>query len=273
MPPPDGTRPSPRTRHAAAGRDAAVPAARPARLSRHRHASAARPSRFAYAVGMTDRTAVVPPSDRVRVRRKPDRGRYDRETIDAIIDAAIVGHVGYVIDGQPYVTPTAVWRQGDRIYWHGSTASRMIRAAADGIPVCVTVSHVDSLVLARSGFHHAVDYRSVMVLGTARAVEDPDELLEALEAFTDHLYPGRWAQLRPATRSELKATAVLSLDLSEASAKVRDSGAGDDEADLDWPAWGGVIPVRLVTGEPQPDGSVRDGIPVPTLSAVVFPTD
>lgn len=213
---------------------------------------------------MHERSAPVPPpSDRVRIRRKPDRGHYDRATIDAILDEAIVGHVGYVIDGQPYVTPTCTWRTGDRLYWHGSSASRMLRATKDGAPVCVTVSLLDRLVLARSGFDHSVDYRSVMVLGRAYDVSDEAEKLAALEAFIEHLYPGRWAELRPATSKELKATSVLWMDLDEASAKIRDIGVHDEPGDETWPVWAGVVPVRQVPGEPEPDEFVPDGMPVP----------
>lgn len=212
-----------------------------------------------------DPAAASPASDRVRVRRKPDRGRYDRATIDAIIDAAIVGHVGYVVDGQPYVTPTSVWRQGDRLYWHGSSASRAIRVSS-GAPVCVTISHLDALVLARSGFDHSIDYRSVMVLGEAHEVSDEAEKCAALEAFMEHLSPGRWAGLRPATRKELKATAVLWVDLAESSAKVREGGPHDEPGDETWPMWAGTIPVRMVAGTPEPDEHVRDGFAPATLA-------
>jgi nitroimidazol reductase NimA-like FMN-containing flavoprotein (pyridoxamine 5'-phosphate oxidase superfamily) len=207
--------------------------------------------------------ATPPPSDRVRVRRKPDRGHYDRATIDAILDQAIFGHVGYVIDGQPYVTTTSVWRTGDRLYWHGSSASRMLRATGGGAPVCVTVSAIDSLVLARSGTDHSVDYRSVMVLGEAHAVGDEAEKMAALEAFMEHLYPGRWAALRPMTRQELKATGVLWVAIDEASAKVRAAGVHDEPGDETWPVWAGVVPVRLTLGEPRPDEFVPEGMPVP----------
>ena len=206
-----------------------------------------------------------PPSDRSRVRRKPDRGRYDRVTIDAILDAAIVGHVGHVIDGQPFVTPTAVWRQGDRLYWHGSSASRGVRAVQDGAPVCITVTHLDGLIMARSGFDHSLDYRSVMVVGGAVAVTDPAEKLAALEAFTEHLSPGRWAQLRPATDQELKATAVLWLDLAEASAKVRHHGYVDEPEDAAWPVWVGTIPVRTVLGPAEQLTGQPTDLPEPTL--------
>jgi nitroimidazol reductase NimA-like FMN-containing flavoprotein (pyridoxamine 5'-phosphate oxidase superfamily) len=212
------------------------------------------------------RVSAAPPSDRVRVRRKPERGRYDRSTIDAILDAALVGHVGYVVDGQPYVTPTAVWRQGDELYWHGSSASRMLRAAGTGIPVCVTITQVDALVLARSGFDHSLDYRSVMLLGAAHEIDDEAEKLAALEAFVEHLYPGRWAELRPPTRQELKATSVLAMPIGEASAKVRDSGAHDEPGDETWPAWGGIFPVRLVVGAPVADDHVVTGSPSPALA-------
>lgn len=212
-----------------------------------------------------DPRSTPPPSDRTRVRRKPDRGRYDRATIDAILDAAVVGHVGHVIDGQPYVTPTAVWRQGDRLYWHGSSASRGVRAMRDGAPVCVTISHLDALILARSGFDHSVDYRSVMVLGAAHEVTDDAEKLAALEAFSEHLVPGRWAELRPATPAELKATSVLWVDLAEASAKVRDHGYVDEPADAHQPVWVGSIPLRTVAGAPvQLSGQPTD-LPAPTL--------
>jgi uncharacterized protein len=203
------------------------------------------------------------PSPRARVGRKPERGRYDRATIDAILDAAIVGHVGWVLDGQPYVTPTAVWRQGDRLFWHGSAASRMLRATGGGAPVCVTVTHLDGLVLARSGFDHSVNYRSVMVLGPAHRVTDPGEVDAALEAFVEHLYPGRWAELRPMTAKERKATAVLWIDLAEASAKIRDDVAHDEPGDESWPAWAGVIPLRVLAGEPEPDPGVPAGMRLP----------
>lgn len=205
----------------------------------------------------------APASDRVRLRRKPDRGRYDRATIDAILDAALVGHVGWVLDGQPFVTPTAVWRRGDRLYWHGSAASRMVRATKGGAPVCITASILDGLVLARSGLDHSVNYRSVMVLGRAYAVEDQAETLAALEAFVEHLYPGRWSELRPATPSEIRQTTVLWIDLAESSAKIRADGAHDEPGDETWPAWAGVIPVSLVAGTPVPGQDVPAEIPAP----------
>jgi nitroimidazol reductase NimA-like FMN-containing flavoprotein (pyridoxamine 5'-phosphate oxidase superfamily) len=207
--------------------------------------------------------AATPATERVRVRRKPDRGRYDRATIDAILDAALVGHVGWVLDGQPYVTPTAIWRVADRLYWHGSTASRMVRATKGGAPVCVTATIVDGLVLARSGTDHSMDYRSVMVLGSAHAVEGEAETLAALEAFVEHLFPGRWAELRPATSKEVRATSVLWIDLTEASAKIRAGGVHDEPGDEGWPAWAGVVPVALVAGTPDPDAHVPAGMRPP----------
>ena len=218
---------------------------------------------------MSDRTTppggpAVPPSDRTRARRLPERGRYDHETIDAILDDAIVGHVGWVLDGQPYVTPTSVWRQGDRLYWHGSKASRMLRAT-DGQPVCVTVDHVDGFVLARSGFNHSVNYRSVMVLGTAHLLTDDAEIDAALEGLIEYLYPGRWAGLRPMTRKERKATSVMWLDLAESSAKIRADVAHDDPGDETWPTWAGVIPLRMIRGEPEPDAFVAAGTPAPKV--------
>jgi hypothetical protein len=208
----------------------------------------------------TDRAA--PPSDRTRTRRLPDRGHYDRTTIDAIIDAAIVGHVGWVHEGQPFVTPTSVWRQGDRLYWHGSRASRMLRAT-DGQLVCVTVTHLDGLVLARSGFNHSINYRSVMALGTAHLVTDDAEADATLETFIERIYPGRWAELRPMTPKERKATSVMWMDLTEASAKIRADTSHDDPGDESWPAWAGVIPMRMVGGDAEPDPHVAPGTRVP----------
>lgn len=219
-------------------------------------------SEYAAGPGPSSSSPATPPSDRTRVRRLPARGRYDRATIDAILDDAIVGHVAWTLDGQPYATPTTVWRDGDRLYWHGSSASRMLRAT-DGRPVCVTVTHLDGLVLARAGFNHSVNFRSVMVLGTAHLVTDPAEAEASLAAFIEHLYPGRWPGLRPMTPQERKATAVMWMDLSEASAKVRADVNHDDEGDETWPAWGGVIPVRSVRGDPEPDGFVPDGMAAP----------
>ena len=202
------------------------------------------------------------PTDRVRVRRKPDRGAYDRATIDAILDAGLVGHVGFVIDGQPYVIPTNYWRDGDRVYWHGSAASRMIRAVAAGAPVCLTVSLVDSLVLARSATNHSMDYRSVVVLGVATPVVGEDRA-RALDTLVDSIVPGRAATLRPTTARELEAAAVVSLPLDEASAKVRAIGVLDAPGDETWPVWAGTVPIRLAFGPPIAAADLSGSIELP----------
>jgi nitroimidazol reductase NimA-like FMN-containing flavoprotein (pyridoxamine 5'-phosphate oxidase superfamily) len=194
------------------------------------------------------------------VRRAPARADYDRATIDAILDEALVAHLGFAVDGQPYVIPTLHARLGDEVYVHGSAASRMVRALAGGVPACLTVTLLDGLVLARSAFNHSMNYRSVVVLGTARPVEGEDERAAALEAFTERLVPGRWGEVRPPTRQELKGTRVLALSLDEASAKVRAGAPVDDEADYALDAWAGVVPLRLTAGAPEPDPRLRDGI-------------
>jgi nitroimidazol reductase NimA-like FMN-containing flavoprotein (pyridoxamine 5'-phosphate oxidase superfamily) len=192
------------------------------------------------------------PTPRSRVRRIPERGRYDRETINAVLDAGFVCHVGYLHDGQPYVTPTLYWRQGDHVYWHGARASRMLRTLAQGAEVCLTVAHVDGFVLARSAFHHSINYRSVMLFGTAQAVEEEQAKAAALEAFMERLFPGRWQALRPMTPQELHATTVLHLPIAEGSAKIRTGPPKDDDADCAWPVWAGVLPVQTVLGHPLP---------------------
>src|SRR5579863_9723655 len=164
------------------------------------------------------------PSARSRIRRHPERAHYDRESVFAILDAALMCHVGYIIDGRPYVTPTLFWRAGERLYWHGSSASRMLRAQRAGIPVCLTVSHVDGLVLARSAFRHSLNYRAAMVFGSAAIVDDPTEQEAGLNAFVERLYPGRTRLMRPILPQELKATALMSMAIEEASAKIRDDG-------------------------------------------------
>jgi nitroimidazol reductase NimA-like FMN-containing flavoprotein (pyridoxamine 5'-phosphate oxidase superfamily) len=193
------------------------------------------------------------PSARSTVRRLPKRGHYDRATVFAILDAGFICHVGYAIDGQPYVTPTAYWREGDAVYWHGSSASRMLRTLETGADCCLTVTHLDGLVLARSAFHHSLNYRSVMLFGKARKIEDPAEKLAKLEAFVERLYPGRWQELRPVNAKELKVTTVLGMHIDEASAKVRSGGPVDDEADYALSVWAGVIPVHRATGVPAGD--------------------
>lgn len=198
-------------------------------------------------------------SERTRVRRMGKRGDYDEATVHAILDAAPVCHVGYVVDGQPYVTPTAHWRDGDHVYWHGSSASRMLRTLEGGVDVCVTASLLDGLVLARSGFHHSMNYRAVMALGRAELVGGETAKLHALRAFSDRLVPGRWETLRPPTAQELKATTILRLKLDEASAKVRTGPPVDDEEDYALPVWAGVLPLSVVAGEPVPDPRLVPG--------------
>jgi nitroimidazol reductase NimA-like FMN-containing flavoprotein (pyridoxamine 5'-phosphate oxidase superfamily) len=203
------------------------------------------------------------PSPRVRVRRLPKRAAYDRATINAILDEALVCHLGFVHDGQPFVLPTLHARIGDRLYVHGSSASRMLGKLAEGAPACVTVTLIDGLVLARSAFHHSVNYRSVVLLGTAVPVTDADEKVAALQAFTNHMVSGRWDDVRPPTDQELKATSVLYLSLDEASAKVRTGPPVDDEEDYDLDVWAGVLPLALQANAPVADERLKDGISAP----------
>lgn len=199
------------------------------------------------------------PTARSRVKRLPKRAHYDRETIYGILDAAFICHIGYVIDRQPYVTPTAYWREGDAVYWHGSSKSRMLLALQRRPAICLTVTILDALVVARSAFHKSVNYRSAMLFGKPYKVEDPAEKLAKMEAFVERLYPGRWRELRPVARQELKATTVLGMHIEEASAKVRSGPPVDDAPDYALPIWGGVIPVRQVLGEPVDDGRLAPG--------------
>jgi nitroimidazol reductase NimA-like FMN-containing flavoprotein (pyridoxamine 5'-phosphate oxidase superfamily) len=195
-------------------------------------------------------------SQRSQVRRHPERAHYDRDTVYAILDAALMCHVGYVIEGLPDVTPTLFWREGDRLYWHGSSASRMLRAQRDGIPVCLTVSHSDGLVLARSAFRHSLNYRAVMAFGTAHAVENEREKEAGLNGFIERLYPGRTAAMRPILPQELKATMLLGMAIEEVSAKIRDEGPLDLEGDQDADCWAGVVPIAQRVGMPIPDQRV-----------------
>jgi nitroimidazol reductase NimA-like FMN-containing flavoprotein (pyridoxamine 5'-phosphate oxidase superfamily) len=204
--------------------------------------------------------AVLPVTDRTRVRRVPARGVFDRAAIYAILDEAFVCHVAFAVDGQPYAIPTGYARLDDALYVHGSAASRMVRQLSSGLDVCVTVTIVDGLVLARSAFHHSMNYRSAVVLGRARLVTEPDEKLAALRRFTDHVVPGRWAEVRPITDQELKGTAVLALPIEEASAKVRTGPPLDDAEDLQWPVWAGIVPLTTTTGELVPDAHVMAGV-------------
>ncbi len=208
-------------------------------------------------------TVDFPPTERTRIKRQHERARYDRETVHAILDAGLLCHVGYVIDGQPFVTPTCYWRQGERVYWHGSSASRMLRHQEQGVPVCFTVSLLDGLVLARSGFHSSINYRSVMAFGTAEKVTGEAEILAALEVFQERLTPGRWAELRPVNEQELKATLMMSLALDEVVAKVRPGPPDDEEADYGLPVWAGVVPVRYEIGAAEDDPRLKPGIAQP----------
>jgi uncharacterized protein len=198
------------------------------------------------------------PTARTTVRRKPTRGVYDREQVFKILDEALICHVGFNDeDGRPVVIPTGYGRAGERLYLHGSAASRMMRSLTGGIPVCVEVTLLDGMVLARSAFHHSMNYRSVMIFGTAKLVTEEAEKNEGLRVITEHLVPGRWNDVRLPTSQELKGTTVLSLDLEEVSAKVRTGGPIDDDEDMDYPVWAGVVPVRLVADAPVVDDKMR----------------
>ena len=203
------------------------------------------------------------PTERTRVKRRHDRGKYDAETVHAILDVTPLCHVGYVFKGTPYVTPTLHWREGSHLYWHGSAASRMLEPCEDA-EVCVTVTLLDGMVMARSAFNHSCNYRSVMVFGRARKVSDPAKKEAHLKTFTNHLFPGRWEILRPMTAQELKATTVLELSLEESSAKIRNSPPGDDEEDYSLPIWAGIIPIRTTVLEPVADTRNLPGVTPPS---------
>lgn len=201
-----------------------------------------------------------PKTDRTTLKRLPKRGVYERELVHAILDEAFICHVGFAVDGQPFVIPTGFGRVGDQIFIHGSQISRMLRTLAGGIDVCVTVTLLDGLVLARSAFHHSMNYRSVVIFGRASLVDDREMKLAALRAFSEHVIPDRWDEVREPTDQELKATAVLSLPLEEASAKVRTGPPIDDEDDYALPVWAGVLPFSLAAGEPVADPRLPEGI-------------
>ena len=192
-------------------------------------------------------------TERSELRRLPKRGSHDSAVIDEILDAGFLAHVGFCVEGQPFVVPTLYGRQGDRLYLHGSAASRMLKHLDTGVPVCVTVTLVDGLVLARSAFHHSMNYRSVMVFGTARMLADQPRKIEALRIISEHLIRGRWNDVRGPSESELKATAVLELEIEEASAKVRTGPPLDDEEDYGLPIWAGVLPLELTPKAVVPD--------------------
>lgn len=204
------------------------------------------------------------PVDQVnRVKRLHQRGAYDHETVHGLLDAAALCHVSYVVEGQPYCTPTLFWREGTHLYWHGSSASRMLRNLSGGQPACLTVTHLDSLILARSGFNHSADYRSVMAFGHARLVTDPGEKRRTLIMMVDRFFPGRTAGLRPTTEQEIKATAVVMMEIECASAKIRAKGVADDDEDYALPVYAERLPIHTVVGTPEPCPRLLPGVERP----------
>jgi nitroimidazol reductase NimA-like FMN-containing flavoprotein (pyridoxamine 5'-phosphate oxidase superfamily) len=201
------------------------------------------------------------PTTRTQVRRLPQRGVYDKREVYAILDEGFVCHVGFALDGQPYVIPTGYARLADEILIHGSAASRMLRALGDGVDVCVTVTLIDGFVFSRSAFHHSMNYRSVVMLGRARVLSDPAEKMIAMRRFTNHILPGRFEEVRPPSDAELKGTMVLALLLDEVSAKIRKGPPVEDEGDIDRPVWAGVVPLRSQLGTPEPMDNLVPGVP------------
>lgn len=202
-------------------------------------------------------------SDRTRLKRRPDRAAYDVDTVHAVLDAGLLCHVGYVIDDAPFVTPTAYWRDGAAVYWHGAASGRMLKHQKAGVEVCFTVSHFDGIVMARSAFHHSVNFRSVMAFGRCELVDDPAEKNAQLERFMERIAPGRWPQTRTPSARELRLTSVIRLPLDEVVVKSRSGPPGDDEADMDLPVWAGVLPIVTKAGVPETDPLLRGDIPVP----------
>src|SRR5262245_43278192 len=219
-------------------------------------------SRFTiYYLAMT-----FPQTDRTTLKRLPKRGHFDRETINTILDEGFICHVGFVVNGQPFVIPTGYARVDDKLYIHGSQASRMLKTLSQGVDVCVTITLVDGLVLARSAFHHSINYRSVVVFGNAKLVDDREEKNSALLALSEHFIMGRWDDVREPNEQELRATTVLSMQLEEASAKVRSGPPLDDEEDYALPIWAGVVPLKMVAGEPINDPRLSPGIGAPAYA-------
>lgn len=208
-----------------------------------------------------------PLTDRTKLKRLPKRGHYDRETVYGILDEGFICHIGFVVEGHPVVIPTGYARVDDKLYIHGSQASRMLRTLAGGLDVCVTVTLLDGLVLARSAFHHSMNYRSVVVFGQATLVDDPEEKMSALVALSEHIIRGRWKDVREPTELEMKQTTVLSLTLEEASAKIRTGPPLDDEEDYSLPMWAGVVPLKLVAGEPINDPRLPEGVLIPEYAS------
>lgn len=203
------------------------------------------------------------PTERTKLRRRPQRGSHDTDAIYKILDAGILAHIGFVADGLPNVVPTTYWRDGDRFYWHGSVAGRMGRRQQEGFQVCATVSHADGFVLGRSGFTHSMNYRAAMIYGAARFETEREAKRRGMHAFIDRIFPGRAATLRPLKDAELDAMIVMWLPIEEASAKIRDGGVAEIEADLNHPVWAGVLPFHLAASAPLPDPRLGSGIPLP----------
>ena len=203
------------------------------------------------------------PTERTQVHRLPKRGVYDREIVYSILDEGMVCHVGFVVEGKPVVIPTGYGRKGDTLYFHGSPASRMFQNLGKGVEVCITVTLVDGVVMARSAFHHSMNYRSVVIFGKASLLNDPDAKREALHAFTEHVAPGRWQEIRQPSEKELRSTIVLAMPLDEVSAKVRTGPPIDDEEDYALPVWAGVLPLELTPAAPVPDDRLPKETPVP----------
>jgi uncharacterized protein len=203
------------------------------------------------------------PTERTLFRRRRDRGSYDEDLINRILDASAIGHVGYTVDGLPVVTPVAYWRSGDRLFWHTSSASRMCEARDGGLPVCITVSQLDGFVLGRAGMSHSLLYRSAMIFGRASLIDEPREKQRAMSIFIDRFFPGRSREIRPPDEAELGKITVLSMAIEEASAKIRDGGVADSDRDCQLSYWAGVIPVRTVVGEIIPDPNLPAGTPIP----------
>lgn len=214
---------------------------------------------------MTEGESRAYPVDAVnRVKRLAERGHYDHATVHELLDAAMLCHVAYIVDGQPFCTPTLFWREGQRVYWHGSNSSRMLRRLSSGEPVCLTVTHFDSIVLARCGFNHSADYRSAMVFGHAKLLEDLAEKTRALRMMVDRFFPGRTAQLRQSTPQEINATTVLVMDIERASAKIRAKGVSDDDEDYELPVYAERIPVQQLLGKAEACPRLLAGVSRPT---------
>jgi uncharacterized protein len=224
-------------------------------------------------VSSTTPSDTKPASDRVRLRRRRERGSHDRETIDAILDEGVIAHLAIVLpDGQPLAIPTLHARHGDVVYCHGASAGRTMRAMGSGAPACLTVSLIDGLVLARSAMHHSANYRSAILLGSARAVVDAEEKRAAFEAIVERIVPGRWSEVRPPSDNELKATAVVAMGIDEASAKIRSAPPADDPEDYELDVWAGVIPLSMTVGEPVRDPLLRQEIALPEHVRAYRPT-